>query len=122
VRLGIDLGGTKIEIIALGDDGRELLRRRVPTPRGDYGATLQAVAALKSQEIQRWIVIPALNQVPGVASVASAGQIVKGREDEIRGVEGHLALVDEAFTARQQDGIPAGDDGQALSNSLGDGP
>lgn len=46
MRLGIDLGGTKIEIIALGDDGRELLRRRVPTPRGDYGATLQAVASL----------------------------------------------------------------------------
>ncbi|WP_152090891.1 ROK family protein [Azospira sp. I09] len=46
MRLGIDLGGTKIEIIALGDDGRELLRRRVPTPRGDYGATLQAVAGL----------------------------------------------------------------------------
>ena len=46
MRLGIDLGGTKIEIIALGDDGRELLRRRVPTPRGDYDATLQAVAGL----------------------------------------------------------------------------
>ena len=46
MRLGIDLGGTKIEIIALGDNGRELLRRRVLTPRGDYGATLQAVAGL----------------------------------------------------------------------------
>ena len=46
MRLGIDLGGTKIEIIALDDEGRELLRRRVPTPASDYEATLRAVADL----------------------------------------------------------------------------
>jgi len=46
MRLGVDLGGTKIEIIALGDDGAELLRRRVATPRDDYMATVMAVAAL----------------------------------------------------------------------------
>jgi len=46
LRLGIDLGGTKIEIVALDDDGRELLRRRVPTPASDYEATLRAVADL----------------------------------------------------------------------------
>ncbi len=46
MRLGIDLGGTKIEIIALDDSGKELLRRRVPTPNGNYTATLQAIAAL----------------------------------------------------------------------------
>lgn len=45
-RLGIDLGGTKIEIIALDGEGRELLRRRVATPRGDYEATLEAIARL----------------------------------------------------------------------------
>jgi fructokinase len=46
IRIGIDLGGTKIEIIALGDDGSELLRRRVATPREDYRATLGAIAVL----------------------------------------------------------------------------
>ncbi len=46
MRLGIDLGGTKIEIIALDRAGRPLLRRRLPTPRGDYAGTLDAVAAL----------------------------------------------------------------------------
>jgi len=46
LRIGIDLGGTKIEIAALDRDGRELLRRRVPTPQGDYDATLAAVAGL----------------------------------------------------------------------------
>ena len=45
-RLGVDLGGTKIEIVALDADGRERLRTRVPTPRDDYDATLTAVADL----------------------------------------------------------------------------
>jgi len=46
VRIGIDLGGTKIEAIALGDDGATLARRRVATPRGDYQATLAAISGL----------------------------------------------------------------------------
>lgn len=46
MKLGIDLGGTKIEIIALDDKGIELLRRRVPTPQGDYSSTLLAIAGL----------------------------------------------------------------------------
>ena len=46
LRLGIDLGGTKTEIIALGVDGGELLRRRVETPKEDYGGILKTVARL----------------------------------------------------------------------------
>jgi fructokinase len=46
MRIGIDLGGTKIEGIALDEGGAVLLRRRVPTPQGDYRATVAAVAAL----------------------------------------------------------------------------
>ena len=42
----MDLGGTKIEVVALGEGGEELVRRRVPTPVGDYGAILQAIADL----------------------------------------------------------------------------
>ncbi len=45
-RIGIDLGGTKIEALVLDPAGRERFRRRVPTPSGDYGATLDAIAAL----------------------------------------------------------------------------
>ena len=45
-RIGVDLGGTKIEAVALDAGGRELLRKRVPTPRGDYEATIRAVQAL----------------------------------------------------------------------------
>ena len=46
MRFGIDLGGTKTEIVALASDGRELLRRRTVTPREDYRATLAALARL----------------------------------------------------------------------------
>ena len=46
VRIGIDLGGTKTEIIALSEGGEELLRRRVPTPRDDYQAILRTVVEL----------------------------------------------------------------------------
>ena len=46
MRIGIDLGGTKIEAVALEPGGREMLRKRVPTPRGDYDATIAAVASL----------------------------------------------------------------------------
>jgi fructokinase len=46
LRIGIDLGGTKIEIVALADDGTELLRRRIATPRGDYAGTVAALVAL----------------------------------------------------------------------------
>ncbi|MGH8665313.1 MAG: ROK family protein [Burkholderiales bacterium] len=44
--IGIDLGGTKIEIIALGPDGAELLRNRISTPQGDYDAILDAIVEL----------------------------------------------------------------------------
>jgi fructokinase len=46
MRLGVDLGGTKTEIIALADDGSVLLRRRIATPQGDYMATLMSIAGL----------------------------------------------------------------------------
>jgi len=47
MRIGVDLGGTKIEAIALGDrDGEVLARRRIPAPRGDYRQTLDALVAI----------------------------------------------------------------------------
>jgi len=46
VRIGVDVGGTKIEALAIASDGAELLRHRVATPRGDYDATVAAIAGL----------------------------------------------------------------------------
>src|ERR1700722_16860059 len=49
IRIGVDVGGTKIEALAIAADGAELLRYRVPTPRGDYNATVGSVSALVSR-------------------------------------------------------------------------
>ncbi len=48
MRIGIDLGGTKIEGLALADDGRERDRRRIAAPRGNYDDTIRAVVDLVS--------------------------------------------------------------------------
>ena len=46
MRIGIDLGGTKIEAIAFDEDGSVILRERILAPRGDYDATLEAISGL----------------------------------------------------------------------------
>jgi fructokinase len=46
MRIGIDLGGTKIEALALDNQGVELTRRRIDTPRDDYDATIMAMVGL----------------------------------------------------------------------------
>lgn len=46
MRIGIDLGGTKTEVIALADDGTELFRHRLPTPKNDYQATINTIVEL----------------------------------------------------------------------------
>lgn len=72
LHIGIDLGGTKIEILALESDGAVRARHRVPTPRHDYAATLQTIAALVQaveSELGRraWVGIG----MPGTLSPAS---------------------------------------------------
>lgn len=72
MRIGIDLGGTKIEGIALGDDASVLVRTRIPTPRGDYQQTLVAVAGLVrdiEQEVGRIGTVGV--GIPGVISPAT---------------------------------------------------
>ncbi|WP_282609667.1 ROK family protein [Pelagibius sp. Alg239-R121] len=46
MRIGIDLGGTKIEGVVLSPDGTQLMRRRIDTPAGNYDATIAAVGSL----------------------------------------------------------------------------
>jgi len=46
IRIGIDLGGTKIEGVALASDGRAVSGRRIPTPRDDYNGSVRAIAGL----------------------------------------------------------------------------
>jgi fructokinase len=76
MRIGIDLGGTKTEIIVLGDSGEERLRERVPTPRGDYVATVASIAALlKSAEAK-----------VGAGRTASVGVGIPGAESRVTGL------------------------------------
>jgi len=46
LRIGLDIGGTKTELVVLDVDGRELLRRREPTPHGSYEEALEGLAAM----------------------------------------------------------------------------
>jgi fructokinase len=73
MRIGIDLGGTKIEGIVMDDAGRERVRRRVPTPKGDYRATVEAIALL----------VAALE--PGSASRATVGVGIPGAVSRVSG-------------------------------------
>jgi fructokinase len=67
-RIGIDLGGTKIEIAVLAPDGGERLRHRVNTPR-TYAETLEAIAALvRDAEAQLGIAATVGIGIPGVIS------------------------------------------------------
>lgn len=52
MRIGVDLGGTKIEAVVLSPSGEVAARHRVPTPQGDYDGILQAICALVD-EVQR---------------------------------------------------------------------
>jgi fructokinase len=49
IRIGIDLGGTKIEAIALDRTGTERFRQRITTPQGDYAATVRAIVGIVNQ-------------------------------------------------------------------------
>jgi fructokinase len=49
MRIGIDVGGTKIEALAIDEKGKELARHRVDTPRADYDATIKAMVGLVSR-------------------------------------------------------------------------
>jgi fructokinase len=78
MRIGIDLGGTKIEAIAL-DGSREVLRRRIPTPRGDYAATIAAVASLVHEigEGSVGVGIPgALSRITGLVKNANSTWLI----------------------------------------------
>jgi predicted NBD/HSP70 family sugar kinase len=78
MRIGVDLGGTKIEAIAL-DGAREVRRKRIPTPRGDYAATIRAVAGLVGEmgEGTVGVGIPgALSRVTGLVKNANSTWLI----------------------------------------------
>ncbi len=76
MRLGVDLGGSKIEIVALGAGGEVRLRERVATPQGDYMATVMVVAGLvEKAESQLGVRGSVGIGIPGAESIA--GGLIK---------------------------------------------
>ena len=89
MRIGIDMGGTKIEGIALAENGEELFRKRIDTPRNDYDGTVKAISsiveALESKTNQKGTVgigIPgAISPKTGLVKNANSTWII-GRDFE----------------------------------------
>lgn len=74
VRLGIDLGGTKTEVIAIDRVGRELFRLRAPTPASDYDGIVRTIAELVSRaasETNAAVDVPVGIGIPGTVSPAT---------------------------------------------------
>jgi fructokinase len=86
IRIGIDLGGSKIEVAALDDDGVERVRERVATPRGDYAATLAAIAGLVRNAVQKVGAGETANE-PDTAAKFTLGIGIPGSESPI---DGHI--------------------------------
>jgi fructokinase len=70
VRIGVDFGGTKIEVAALDRDGRLLARVRAPTPR-DYQASLAVIGDLVAEAERQAGVMPGSQRLVGVATPGS---------------------------------------------------
>jgi len=75
-RIGIDLGGTKIEAAVLADDGAVRARRRVATPRDDYAATLRSISALV-EDLEREMGAAAVVGVGMPGTISPATGLVK---------------------------------------------
>ena len=87
MRIGVDLGGTKTEIIVLADDGSELLRERMPTPRGDYAGTVAAIAGLvKAAEQKVGLGGTASSRHAANMGTASVGVGIPGAESRVTGL------------------------------------
>ncbi len=68
MRIGIDLGGTKTEVIALSDEGEELFRHRALTPTGNYEESIAIIAALVAEAEDR-------TGLSGTVGVATPGAV-----------------------------------------------
>jgi len=75
LRIGIDLGGTKIEALTLDESGREVFRKRIAAPRGDYQATLHSIISLVNEAGKGTVGIGipgALSKVTGLVKNANS--------------------------------------------------
>ena len=121
MRMGIDLGGTKIAAAVLDDTGRIVWDRRVATPRGDYDQTIQAIASLV-EEAERDMARRATVGVGIPGAISPATGVVKNansvwlngkplREDLCRRLDREVRLANDAnclAVSEAADGAAAG--------------
>ena len=106
IRIGVDLGGTKIEIVAIDALGAERVRHRIPTPAGDYDATIAAIAHLvRDVEARFGGACPIGIGTPGALSPATGlmknanSTVLIGKplhEDLERAIGRHIRLANDA--------------------------
>jgi fructokinase len=82
MRIGVDVGGTKIEAIAIDAAGRESIRRRVPSPSSDYGAMLIAVRELV-ESVERELGERALVGVGTPGAISAATGLIKNANSTV---------------------------------------
>ena len=85
IRIGIDLGGTKIEALAIDAGGRERARKRIGSPAGDYALTIEAIRGLVA-EVESGLGVRARVGIgtPGAVSPAS-GRIKNANSTQLNG-------------------------------------
>ncbi|MDP7037908.1 MAG: ROK family protein [Myxococcota bacterium] len=121
MRIGVDLGGTKIEVLALDADGLELFRKRIATPQGDYQATVAAIVGLireteeaAAQQGHIGIGIPgALSRATGLIKNANSTCLIGHplKEDVEEALERPVCLANDAncfAMSEATDGAAAG--------------
>jgi fructokinase len=131
-RIGIDLGGTKIEALAFDTEGREVFRKRIASPRGDYAATIAAISGLvrEAGEGTVGVGIPgALSRATGLVKNANStwliGKPLKQDLEKAIGREVRLANDANCFALSEAaDGAGAGAEvvfGVILGTGVGGG-
>ena len=93
VRIGIDLGGTKIEGLAIDAEGRELARKRIVSPAHDYALTIEAIRGLVA-EIEAALGVRARVGVGTPGAVSPATGLVKNANSTA--LNGHRVVSDLA--------------------------
>ncbi len=124
MRIGIDMGGTKTEGIVMGPGSEILARERVPTPQGDYRATLQTIATLVAS-LERQVgrstlrvgvghpgsISPATGLLKGSNSVCLNAQPIRQDLEKLLGREVRMANDANCLAVSEQaDGAAAGAD------------
>jgi len=93
VRIGVDLGGTKIEALAIDPEGRELARRRIASPAHDYALTIAAIRGLVT-EMEVALGVRARVGVGTPGAVSPATGLVKNANSTA--LNGHRVVADLA--------------------------